>query len=147
LTVFMKVLLVVGILGLSGAFLSVPLSQALDISTSGEAETEDIPVLSAETYNKALLSMFQRTEGQVQDREIGGFYQKLISAYSLDNNLVESTSGEVSDQSSMLPDVRTIQNTALSLPFQEAGKNIQDKELSEFYQKFVTSAGLVSSSN
>ena len=147
MTVFMKVLLVVGILGLSGAFLSVPLSQALDISTSGEAETEDIPVLSAETYNKALLSMFQRTEGQVQDREIGGFYQKLISAYSLDKNLVESTSGEVSDQSSMLPDVRTIQNTALSLPFQEAGKNIQDKELSEFYQKFVTSAGLVSSSN
>ena len=142
----MKVLLVVGILGLSGAFLSVPLSQALDIPASGEAETSEAPVFSAEAYNKALLSVFQRTEGQVQDREIDGFYQKLVAGYALDKNLAESTSSETSDPSGMLPDVRAIHNKALSLPFQEAGKNIQDKELAEFYQKFVISAGLVSGS-
>jgi hypothetical protein len=142
----MKVLLVVGIVGLSGAFLSVPLSQALDISASGESKTIEAPILSSETYNKTLVSVFEGAESQVQDREIGGFYQKLVAAYALDKSMVKSTESNMIDPSDMLPDVKTIQNTALTLPFQEAGKNIQDKELAEFYQKFVTSAGLVSNS-
>ena len=42
----------------------------------------------------------------------------------------------------LLPDVAKIHRTAMDMPLIEAGKGIKDKELSDFYQSFISSIGV-----
>jgi len=91
-------------------------------------------------YKQALIAPFNKAAAEVKDPQIAGFTQKLIGAYELDK-----TGANVNDQSKMsdlLPDLVKINKTALNMPLKEAGKQIQDKELAEFYTRFTTNCGV-----
>lgn len=94
----------------------------------------------ASAYKQALISPLNKAAGEVKDPQLAGFTQKLVAAYELDK-----TGTNVNDQSNLsdlLPDLVKINKTALNMPLKEAGKQIKDKELSEFYDRFITNCGV-----
>jgi hypothetical protein len=62
------------------------------------------------------------------------FYDKLISGYDLDQ---ATNAGD-----EWLPDVDYIQRSAITLPLQEAGKQIKDADIADFYARFLADTGL-----
>jgi hypothetical protein len=58
-----------------------------------------------------------------------------MQAFDLNTNNERTISG----LASLLPDVAGIHRTAMDMPLIEAGKQIKDQELSDFYQGFIYS--------
>ncbi|MBN1376229.1 MAG: hypothetical protein JXA01_08750 [Dehalococcoidia bacterium] len=91
-------------------------------------------------YKNALLSPLTQAVDEVSDPQIAKFSQKLIQSYELE----ETTTGisEQSNLSDLLPDLKKINKAAMETPLKEAGKQIQDKELSDFYKRFIKNCGV-----
>lgn len=86
----------------------------------------------ADAYKKALSAPFAAI-GEVKNPGIASFSMKLMQAYDLNNNNERNVSG----LASLLPDVADMHRTAMDMPLIEAGKQIKDQELSDFYQGFI----------
>ncbi|MBN1376478.1 MAG: hypothetical protein JXA01_10015 [Dehalococcoidia bacterium] len=125
---------IVGIIVL-GMLLALPaiLNAAAD---EGNISVADFTKL----YKNALLSPLTTAAGEASDPQIAQFSQKLIQSYDLE----ETGTGinEQSDLSELLPDLKKINKAAMETPLKEAGKQIQDKELAEFYNRFITQCGV-----
>lgn len=96
----------------------------------------------ADVYRQSLTGPLNRAVGEVKDPELAAFSQKLVQAYGLENAPAESNVNDASGMASLLPDVAKIHRTAMDMPLKEAGKQIKDKELSDFYQSFISSIGV-----
>ena len=123
------------VLTLLGSLSSVPATG----ESSGSAVTE----MSSDntTFREDVYSLLQEAGNEIQDSDTNQYYQKLIQGYELDEPLPELPEGEEPSPADILPDITKINQIALTLPLQEAGKNIQDGEISEFYYSFLESAG------
>ncbi len=132
--------LLVGMI-LMGALFMGPLSQTPVVGKSADSSPPEAPADIAETYRDALISPLQQAGDEIQDADTYQFYQKLLREYNLDKVSSEASRAEHSSLIELLPDIKNINQKALSLPLQEAGKNIQDKEIAQFYYKFLKSAG------
>jgi len=93
-------------------------------------------------YKKALTAPLNKAVGEVKDPEIASFSQKLVRAYDLENTASNSNADDASGLANLLPDVAKIHRTAMDMPLIEAGKQIKDRELSDFYQSFISSIGV-----
>jgi len=111
-------------------FMASPSARAQE----GDATTDNISSINS-TYIDALNKNLREVGTQITDPGISSFYNKLIDGYGL-----ETVGGNVSD--SLLPEVATIQRRALMLPFQEAAKDIHDKDIADFYGKLLDDTGL-----
>jgi hypothetical protein len=96
----------------------------------------------ADVYRQSLTAPLNKAVGGVKDPEIASFSQKLIQAYELENTASGSNGDDASGLSNLLPDVAKIHRTAMDMPLKEAGKQIKDKELADFYQSFISSIGV-----
>ena len=110
---------------------------------AGEANSPDTmePVSDNTTFRENIYLLLKEAGSEIQDEDMGQFYQNLIEAYELD----EEPSGTPEDgdpsPADILPDINKISRIAIFLPLQETGKNIQDKELAQFYYKLLADAG------
>ena len=93
------------------------------------------------TFRGNIYGILQRAGSEIQDSDTSRYYQLLVGAYELGEPPSGTPDGEDPNPSDILPDINKISRTALILPLQEAGKRIQDKELAQFYYKFLASAG------
>jgi hypothetical protein len=91
-------------------------------------------------YRQALMSPLTKATSEVKDPEIAQFSQKLVQAYELEK--VGANTNDQSKLSDLLPDIAKIEKTAMNMPLKEAGKQIKDKELSEFYSRFIATCGV-----
>jgi hypothetical protein len=130
-------LLCVGLVGVIGLALLLALPSMLKAD-------DNQPVISAteftRLYKEALITPLTKAANETKDAQLASFSQKLINSYELDK-----TASNVNEQSSLsdvLPDLVKINKVALEMPLKEAGKQIQDKEISEFYNRFVTKCGV-----
>ncbi|MEE9398979.1 MAG: hypothetical protein V3V23_01785 [Dehalococcoidales bacterium] len=98
-------------------------------------------------YHESLISPLQEAGKEVTDSDIGRMYQKLLREYELNELSREAGQGENFNPAKMLPDIQNINRVAITLPLEEAGKNIQDEEIAQFYSEFLESAGLTAQSN
>ena len=123
------------VLTLLGSLSSVPATG----ESSGSAVTE----MSSDntTFREDVYSLLQEAGNEIQDSDTNQYYKKLIQGYELDEPLPELPEGEEPSPADILPDITKINQIALTLPLQEAGKNIQDGEISEFYYSFLESSG------
>lgn len=112
----------------------------------GSSLADTLPDIT-EIYHEALVRPLQEAGGEIQDSDIAQFYQKLLREYGLDEPSSGITQDEHLGLAGMLPDIENINYTALALPLQEAGRNIQDKEIAEFYYRFLEATGWTSKSN
>ncbi len=132
--------LLVGMVLMAALFMG-PLSQSSAAGKSADPGQSEALVDIAETYREALISPLQKAGGEIQDADTQEFYQKLLREYNLEEVPSEASRADQSGLTGLLPDIKNINQTALSLPLQEAGKNIQDKEIAQFYYNFLKDAG------
>ena len=109
--------------------------------TNAESNSVNMPMDEiSKVYKQALQSPLDKAVDEIKDPEIAKFSKKLVQSYELS----DSYTGHQTNQASlanMVPDIKKINKAALNLPLQEAGKQIKDPELSEFYKDFITAAG------
>jgi hypothetical protein len=131
---------------LAGELLSIIMIIALlagpAILKANSNQTDSASVELTEVYRKALTAPLEKAVSEVQDPEIAAFSQKLIQAYGLENPASQSNVDDASGLANLLPDVAKIHRTAMDMPLIEAGKQLKDKELSDFYQSFISSIGV-----
>ncbi len=99
-----------------------------------EQSTDNVTIRNS-TYIIALNDNLKAAGEQIKDPGTRDFFDKLVASYGLDQ-----ASGNVTDD--WLPDIDKIQRNAISLPLQEAGKTIQDKDIAAFYARFLKESGL-----
>jgi hypothetical protein len=123
------------VLALLGSLSTVP--------ATGESGGSEVREISSDntTFREDVYSLLQEAGNEIQDSDINQYYQKLIQGYELDEPLPELPEGEEPSPADILPDITKINQIALTLPLQEAGKNIQDDEIAEFYYSLLESAG------
>jgi len=132
----MTTLLTVMVLGTS---ICVPAVYASNVTYSGQ----EAPVAENTTVNPRaeITSMLNEARGKIRGQETRKYYDNLVAAYDLDEPSSGAGQAEYPDEQETLPDIEKIQNAALTLPLQEAGKRIKDKEIADFYYKFLKDAG------
>jgi len=123
------------VLALLGSFSIAP--------ATGESGGSEVTEMSSDntTFRGDVYSILQEAGNEIQDTDTSQYYQKLIQGYELDEPFPELPEGEEPSPADILPDITKINQIALTLPLQEAGKNIQDDEIAEFYYSFLESAG------
>jgi len=93
-------------------------------------------------YQRALSSSLNKAASEIKDPDIARFVQKLLQAYELNKASQNSSGDEKTGLASLLPDLKKIHRAALEFPLKEAGKQIEDKEIAEFYDDFTTGIGV-----
>ena len=108
-----------------------------------EPESTNPPEMSTDntTFRENIYSLLQRAGNEIEDSDLSQFYQRLVETYELGEPPPGETGTEEPSPADILPDINKISRAALVLPLQEAGKNIQDEELAQFYYKLLASAG------
>ena len=131
---------------LVGELLSIVMIVALlagpAISKANSSQADSPSTELARVYRQALTAPLTKAVSEVKDPEIAAFSQKLVQSYGLDNTASQSNVNDASAPANLLPDIVKIQRTAMDMPLVEAGKQIKDKELSDFYQGFIASIGV-----
>lgn len=125
---------------LMGALFLGPLSPA---SASGHAEESGRPVSRpdiAGVFRESSLLPLQKAGDEIQDADDRRFYRQLVKSYRLEAPAA-AASPEQFSLSELLPDIKLINSSALSLPLKEAGKNIHDPEIARFYFDLLERSG------
>jgi hypothetical protein len=131
---------------LAGELLSIVMIVALlagpAISKASNNQADPASAELADVYRQALTAPLTRAVSEVKDPQIAAFSQKLVQAYGLEVTASQSNVDDASGLANLLPDVAKIHRTAMDMPLIEAGKQLKDKELSDFYQSFISSIGV-----
>jgi hypothetical protein len=131
---------------LAGELLSIVMIVALlagpAISKANSNQVDSASAELTDVYRQALTAPLAKAVSEVKDPEIAAFSQKLVQAYGLENTASQTNTDETSGLANLLPDVAKIHRTAMDMPLIEAGKQLKDKELSDFYQSFISSIGV-----
>ncbi len=101
-----------------------------------ETTSSNIAVVNVEKLSmQKLITLLQQVRTEIQDSDTLIFYDKLIEKYELKNTTNIDEPG--------FPDIKKVYNNALTLPLQEAGKQINDPEIKTFYYRFLQQSGLL----
>ena len=122
-------------LGISLALPGIIWADNSQTSTAPTSPTAEI----AKAYKEALVGPLNKATSEIKDPDLASFSQKLVQSYELDKT---SANSDPNNLSSLLPDVSRIEKNAINMPLQEAGKQLKDKDLSDFYNRFITSCGV-----
>ncbi len=125
---------------LMGALFLGPLSQASASGQSEEDSRSGFPSDIAGAFRESSLLPLQEAENDIQDADNRRFYRQLVESYHLEAT-TPASSPEQFSLSELLPDIESINSSALSLPLKEAGKNIHDPELAWFYFDLLKRSG------
>lgn len=125
--------LVIGMI-LTGALFMGPLAKVPSRAEADNSSPGEVPTDIAEVYRESLLLPLQNAGDEITDSETSRFYNKLMQVYELD----EIAPGTLNN---LMPDIEKIHKAATILPLQEAGKNIQDEEIRQFYYELLKDAG------
>lgn len=110
--------------------------------TKAEDNIATIPMEElSKVYKQALTAPLNNAISELKDPELAQFSKKLLQAYELDKAPETGSGAEHASLANLVPDIKKIHKTAMNLPLQEAGKQIKDAELSEFYKSFIASIG------
>lgn len=117
-----------------GMFLALPAYTNADSATT--VSLADF----IKTYQQALTGPLNKATSEVKDPEIAQFSQELVQSYELEK--VGAGDANKTELSDLVPDLAKIQKSALNTTLKEAGKQLKDKELSEFYSRFISNCGV-----
>jgi hypothetical protein len=112
-------------------------------SLRAENNTPIIPTEPLATiYKQSITQPLNKAASESTDPDIAKFSQNLIKSYELDKQKNSFNDEDPSSLSNLLPDIFTINKKALTAPLQQAGKLIKDKDISEFYYRFISTLGI-----
>lgn len=116
------------------------LTASFAVSSMVQAENNKsiLPIAElSKAYRQALLSPLNKASSEIKDVGIAKFFQKIIASYELNEAPANSPGNEPASLADLVPDLRKIVKAALNSQLVEAGKQLKDKELSEFYNDFL----------
>jgi len=119
-----------------GISLALPSVLKADNSQTVTMPTAEI----AKAYRQALVSPLNKATSEIKDPDLASFTQKLVQSYDLEKTAANTS--DPSNLSDLLPDISKIEKNAINMPLKEAGKQLKDKDLSDFYNRFITSCGV-----
>ena len=116
-----------------------PMSQATAEGQADDIVRAETPADAIELDREILLESLHKAGKEIQDEDIKRYYYTLLEEYNLD----EITSDPVTIENlvELMPDIVNINEKALSVPLREAGKNIRDPEIADFYYGLLERAG------
>lgn len=103
-------------------------------SVSNETQPEYVGAV-----REAMLSPLLKTVNETASTDSGKFLKKLVDAYGLDKLPQGDQQGV--GLVDIIPDFKSINENAISLPLTEAGKNIHDPAIAAFYYDFLQRSG------
>jgi hypothetical protein len=101
----------------------------------------ELPAEFTGAYNEALTAPLVKAIADTDDVQLSQFSQKLLEGYKL-SELKENAENETGSIASLLPDIRYINKVAMETTLREAGKTLDDPELSDFYSSFINRIGI-----
>ena len=114
----------------------------LPSTARSQSNDQQFPVTGvASMYKQAMLSPFTRAATEIKDPKMASYFNELVASMELDKPAAVSDDQPAS-LANVLPDITKIQKTAMTTPLIAAGKGIQDKEISDFYQGFLKQCGV-----
>jgi hypothetical protein len=116
----------------AGIILTAAVTAGVMIFTPS-AKAEESPVNDNETTTQDIVDVLAQARNRITDEDTLVYYDKLVAGYQL----TDSQGNVVA-----IPDIEKIQYTAMTLPLEEAGKQIRDLEIKAFYEKFLADSGL-----
>ena len=119
-----------------GISLALPSVLKADNSQAVTMPTAEI----VKAYRQALVSPLNKATSEIKDPDLASFTQKLVQSYDLEKTAANTS--DPSNLSDLLPDISKIEKNAINMPLKEAGKQLKDKDLSDFYSRFITSCGV-----
>jgi hypothetical protein len=103
------------------------------------------PVIAAEPfttiYKQSVSEPLNKAASESKDKGLSQFVQNLIKSYELDKRDTTVTD-DPSSLANLLPDIININRKALTAPLIQAEKLIKDKEIAEFYARFLSTLGI-----
>jgi hypothetical protein len=133
-TVWLMAMAFCGIMML-GMLLALPAIINADANQNGMSSADFTKI-----YKNALISPLTKATSEATDPQIAQFSQKLVNAYELDKT--GANTNEQSNLSDLVPDIAKINKVGLDMPLKEAGKQIKDPEIADFYNRFITECGV-----
>lgn len=127
--------LVIGIV-LMKVLSSGPLNEAAAAGSTNNQTTLSQADVAA-TVRQSIVGPLSAAGQEISDPETAGYYQKLVSSYGLDK-IAASNSTSLQD---LMPDVKKITESAMTLPLVEAGKQITDPDIARFYYDYLKQSG------
>lgn len=127
---------------LSAAFIIIAL---VVVPSSAKADsTENVTSLTdfVKIYRQALVSPLIKAKSDIKDPMMASFYGKLIQSFNLENTADTSNSSGESNLADLIPNLLQIEKAAIDTPLKEAGKQLKDKDLSDFYNSFISRIGV-----
>lgn len=112
-----------------------PLTGTSASDQTGEVYESASPDENMDLDEKGVFDVLKLSETEIDDKHIAEYYQLLMEQYDLVDDI------KVSNDLNPLPDINKIVRLATSLPLQEAGKNIQDEDISHFYHDLLEDVG------
>ena len=137
--------MIIGILAgmiLTGAILTGPLSMNTAAGMPGSTESSDSSPEDLEINPLVIGDTLRQAGENIRDEDTRRYYNLLIEEYNLTEGSYISI-GEDPEQVVLLPDIENIAQKALMLPLVEAGKNIQDEEITRYYYKLLKDSGWI----
>jgi hypothetical protein len=120
---------------LLGMLLAIPA-----ITNADSSQPMISPADFIKAYQQALTGPLNKATSEVKDPELARFSQNLVKSYNLEQvGAGDTGKTELAD---LVPDVAKIQKTALNSTLKEAGKTLKDKDLSDFYSRFISNCGV-----
>lgn len=93
-------------------------------------------------YRQALVSPLIKAKSDIKDPMIASFYGKLIQSFNLENSTNTDGPYDESNLANLVPNLLQIEKAAIDMPLKEAGNQLKDKDLSDFYKSFISSIGV-----
>lgn len=115
----------------------------VSVSVSADNTTGDVRVSPevARAYNKALTESLNKAANEATDPDLARFTRNLIASYPI-GTATDGSQGSDQSAASLVPDIKAITKIASDSVLREAGKNIKDKEISDFYYSFINGIGV-----
>jgi hypothetical protein len=114
--------------------------------TSSIQAENSTPLIPAEPltsiYRDSITQPLNKAAAEAKDADLSKFTKDLITSYELDKQSSTYDENDPNTLSNLLPDLFNINKKALTAPLVQAGKLIKDKEIAEFYSKFLSSIGI-----
>lgn len=126
---------------LTGVLFMGPLSQVPTTAQADGSSPAETPPDILEFYQKSLTSPLREAGNEIRGKDMGQFYGKLLREYELNELPQETAQSGLPSLTRAIPDIKKIDNAAITLPLREAGRNIQDEDIARFYYQLLESAG------
>ena len=124
-----------------GPFSPVGTAQAAEATQTPEA-AQTPPEAATDSYRALILSTLQKAGNEIQDKDLAQFYPKLVAEYHLEDSSTWLVASDNTSSPDLVPNFEKITSVAITMPLEEAGTQIHDKDIAQFYYKFLEDSGL-----